>query len=136
VLELYTYLLSDQLPKRFPAIFRLSKDDSTCENLATGMSFPTVPRGDANAALRILGETIEEDLFLLQQTPEGHQSVAFMCCFPSGFDPSEKLGKTLVEIHAPVPSYEKIGSSMEKFFAKLEVGKSVKRTNVRTLLEV
>ncbi|KAJ4011447.1 hypothetical protein NW752_008445 [Fusarium irregulare] len=129
VRELYTYVLSEQLPKRFPAIFRLSNDTSTCENLATGMSFPTVPRGDANAALRILGETIEEDIFLLQQTPEGHQSVAFMCCFPSGFDPSEKLGKTLVEIHAPVPSYEKIGSSMEKFFAKLEVGKSVKRTN-------
>jgi hypothetical protein len=133
VRELYTYLLSEQLPKRFPTIFQLSKDNSMCENLATGMSFPTLPEGNMDAALRVLGETVEEDLFLLQETPEGHRSVAFMCCFPSGFDPSSKLGKTLVEIHAPVPSYEKIGSSMEKFFTKLEVGKSVKRTNVRTL---
>lgn len=133
VRELYTYLLSEQLPKRFPTIFKLSKDNSMCENLATGMSFPTLPEGNMDAALRVLGETVEEDLFLLQETPEGHRSVAFMCCFPSGFDPSSKLGKTLVEIHAPVPSYEKIGSSMEKFFTKLEVGKSVKRTNVRSL---
>ncbi|KAF4457040.1 hypothetical protein F53441_955 [Fusarium austroafricanum] len=129
VRELYTYLLSDHLPKRFPTIFQLSKDNSMCENLATGKTFPTLPDGNMDAALRVLGETVEEDLFLLQQTPEGHRSVAFMCCFPSGFDPSSKLGKTLVEIHAPVPSYEKIGSSMEKFFGKLEVGKSVKRTN-------
>ncbi|KAH6966017.1 hypothetical protein EDB82DRAFT_318629 [Fusarium venenatum] len=129
VCELYTYLLSEQLPTRFPTIFQLSQDKSICKNLATGMSFPTLPQGSADAALRVLGETIEEDLFLLRQTSEGHQSIAFMCCFPSGFDPSTKLGKTLVEIHAPVPSYEKIGSSMERFFAKLEVGKSVKRTN-------
>lgn len=131
VRELYTYLLSEHLPKRFPTIFQLSKDNSSCKNLATGTSFPTLPKDSPDAALRVIGETIEEDFFLLQQTPEGHQSIAFMCCFPAGFDPSTKLGKTLVEIHAPVPSYEKIGSSMEKFFAKLEVGKSVKRTNVR-----
>ncbi|KAM0545619.1 hypothetical protein ACHAPJ_011234 [Fusarium lateritium] len=92
VRELYTYLLSEQLPQRFPTIFKLSKDDSMCENLATGMSFPTLPEGNMEAALRVLGETVEE-------------------------------------IHAPVPSYEKIGTSMEKFFGKLEVGKSVKRTN-------
>lgn len=127
---MYTYLLTELLPIRFPTLFRLSDDKSTFENLVTGKSFPTIPSGDMDSALRVLGETVEEDLFLLQETPEGHVSVAFMCCFPSGFDPATKLGKTLVEIHAPVPSYEKIGASMERFFAKLEVGKSVKRTNV------
>ncbi|KAJ4244387.1 hypothetical protein NW762_014515 [Fusarium torreyae] len=136
VRELYTYLLSEQLPQRFPTIFKLSKDNSMCENLVTGMSFPTLPEGNMEAALRVLGETVEEDLFLLQETPEGHRSVAFMCCFPAGFDPSSKLGKTLVEIHAPVPSYEKIGASMEKFFGKLEVGKSVKRTNTFMRIEL
>ncbi|KAH6958040.1 hypothetical protein DER45DRAFT_584127 [Fusarium avenaceum] len=129
VRELYTFLLTEQLPKRFPTIFQLSEDNSSCENLVTRMTFPTIPDGNMDAALRVLGETIEEDFFLLQQTPEGHRSVAFMCCFPAGFDPSSKLGKTLVEIHAPVPSYEKIGTSMERFFSKVEVGKSVKRTN-------
>ncbi|KAG8413621.1 hypothetical protein J3458_012694 [Metarhizium acridum] len=69
--------------------------------------------------------------FLLHETPSGHLCVAFMCCFPSGFDPSEKFGNLLKDIHAPVPSYSKIGASMERFFSKLQVGKSVKRLNVR-----
>ncbi|KAL2691182.1 hypothetical protein Neosp_001563 [[Neocosmospora] mangrovei] len=98
-------------------------------NLVTGMSFPTTPMANAEATLRVLGETVEEDLFLLQKYPEGHRSIAFICCFPAGFDPSAKLGKTLQEIHAPVPSYGRIGASMERFFRKLEVGKGVKRTN-------
>lgn len=130
VQELYTYLLTEHLPVRFPSLFKLSGDKSSFTNAVTGKTFPTVPTGDADAALRVIGETIEEDVFLLQPSPEGHRSVAFMCCFPSGFDPSSKLGRTLIEIHAPVPAYEKIGASMERFFGKLEVGKSVKRTNV------
>lgn len=85
---------------------------------------------DPEAALRMLGETVEEDMFLLVGEPEGHRAVAFMCCFPSGFDPSTKVGKLLKEIHSPVPSYDKIGPSMERFFSKIEVGKNVKRTNV------
>lgn len=130
VQELYTYLLTEHLPIRFPSLFKLSSDKSLFTNAVTGKTFPTVPTGDADAALRVIGETIEEDVFLLQPSPEGHRSVAFMCCFPSGFDPSSKLGRTLIEIHSPVPAYEKIGASMERFFGKLEVGKSVKRTNV------
>jgi hypothetical protein len=53
-----------------------------------------------------------------------------VCCFPSGFDPSLKAGKLLKEIHTPVPSYDKIGPSMERFFRKIEAGNNVKRTNV------
>jgi hypothetical protein len=80
--------------------------------------------------LRILGETIEEDIFLLEETETTHKCLAFTCCFPTGFDPSSKLGLGLQGIHGPVPAYEKIGPSMERFFRKLEVGKSVKRMNV------
>jgi hypothetical protein len=96
--------------------------------------------------LEILGETVEDDLFLLLPDGEGggdgdgdgdgdgnggaHRLVAFVCCHPSGFDPSEKLGKRLVEIHGPVPAYEKIETSMERYFKKLEVGRCVKRVNV------
>ncbi|KAI5463553.1 hypothetical protein BGZ63DRAFT_381716 [Mariannaea sp. PMI_226] len=129
VRELYTYLLVDYLPARFPSLFSISPDGATFTNTITGATFSTVPPNDINQALRILGETVEEDLFLLQESPDGHGSVAFVCCFPAGFDPSSKLGKTLAEIHKPVPSYEKIRTSMERFFGKLEVGKCVKRTN-------
>ncbi|KAF6809374.1 hypothetical protein CSOJ01_06962 [Colletotrichum sojae] len=128
--EVWTYLLSDYLPKRYPTMFSLSDDGLRFHNKVTGVSLPLTPPEDPDAALRALGETVEDDLFLLVETPEGHRAVAFVCCHPAGFDPSDKLGKLLKDIHTPVPSYEKIGASMERFFSRLQVGKSVKRMNV------
>lgn len=133
VAEVYTYLLTTYLPARYPTMFSLSTDKATFHNLVTDRSFPTAPPPDPLEALRILGETVEDDMFLLQQTDEGHVSVAFLCCHPAGFDPSKKLGKLLRDIHTPVPQYEKIGGSMERFFGKLETGRVVKRLNVSGL---
>lgn len=118
-------------------MFRLRNQGRQFDNLVTGRSFPTAaPESteEAEAALRMLAETVEEDMFLLVGEPEGHRAVAFVCCFPSGFDPSTKVGRLLREIHAPVPSYDKIGPSMERFFSRIEVGKNVKRTNVSSCL--
>ncbi|KAL7788596.1 hypothetical protein V8C37DRAFT_387937 [Trichoderma ceciliae] len=129
VRELHQFLLRVYLPARFPTMFRLRDQGRQFENLVTGRAFPTAMPEDPEAALRVLGETVEEDIFLLVGEPEGHRAVGFMCCFPSGFDPSTKVGKLLEEIHRPVPSYDKIGPSMERFFSKIEVGKNVKRTN-------
>ncbi|KAK2616283.1 hypothetical protein QQS21_000717 [Conoideocrella luteorostrata] len=110
-------------------MFEVSSDGSSFTNLVTATSYPTQPPIDTALALRNLGEIVEEDMFLLKPTSAGHRLVAYVCCFPSGFDPSEKLGKLLKDIHGPVPGYEKIGPSMERFFCKLEAGKPVKRTN-------
>jgi hypothetical protein len=130
VSELYTYLLRDYLPARYPTLFTLKQQQRTFYNHVTDVELPVQPSEDPLRCLTSLGETIEDDMFLLHQTETGHRMVAFVCCFPSGFDPSEKLGKVLKDIHEPVPAYEKIGPSMERFFSKLEVGKSVKRINV------
>lgn len=134
--ELYQFLLKDYLPTRFPTMFQLRDQGRRFENLVTGQTFPTAVPEDPAAALRALSETVEEDMFLLIGEPEGHRAVAFQCCFPSGFDPSSKVGKLLREIHSPVPSYDKIGPSMERFFSKIEVGKNVKRTNVSCCLRL
>lgn len=140
VRDVYAYLLGEYLPARYPTMFELSDNGRTFRNLVTGREFPssmtdssdddTTTVEAAAAALRILGETVEDDMFLLRQTPDGHRTEAFVCCFPAGFDGSEKLGKLLADVHGPVPSYDKIGASMERFFSRLEVGKSVKRVNV------
>lgn len=128
--ELYSFLITDYLPKTYPNMFTLSDDGQVFSNNVTGASFPALPPEDSVEALRRLGETVEDDLFLLHGTEQGHRSVAYVCCYCSGFNPAEKLDKLLVEIHEPVPSYDKIGPSMERYFSKLEVGKNVKRTNV------
>ncbi|ORY66578.1 uncharacterized protein BCR38DRAFT_430734 [Pseudomassariella vexata] len=129
VQETYSYLLSSYLPSRYPSLFSISESDKTFYNHVTQVSLPLSPPEDPLEALKLLGETVEDDIFLLTETPEGHVNVAFLCCFPSGFDPAEKLGKLMREIHEPVPGYEKIGPSMERFFSKLEVGRSVIRVN-------
>ncbi|KAI1761917.1 hypothetical protein GGR53DRAFT_522042 [Hypoxylon sp. FL1150] len=127
VQEVYIYLLRDYLPSRYPTVF--SRDEKMFHNRVTGISLPLLPPDDPIAALRSLGETVEDDMFFLRETPEGHQCVAFVCCHPSGFDPAEKIGKLLKDIHGPVPSYEKIGPSMERYFSRLEVGKGACRVN-------
>lgn len=137
VRELYAFLMQTYLPKQYPTLFKLSPDGKSIVNSATASEFPVEwLDSDPNGALRTLAETVEEDMFLLHETDDGHFSDAFVCCFPSGFDPSQKLGKLLKDIHGPVPAYEKIGASMERFFKKLEVGKNVKRTNVSLCLPV
>lgn len=169
VRELYAYLLGEYLPRRYPTLFAL--EDSPLDedregtatrpegesktmkkifhNKITGARFPAelppLAPTDTQAAieaLKILGETVEDDLTLLQQDPGTpnttgaeeepglHRLVATVVCNPSGFDPAEKMGKVLRDIHAPVPSYGKIEKSMERFFSRLEVGKSSSRINV------
>lgn len=128
VREVYSYLLGDYLPTRYPSLF--SRNEKTFQNHITDICLPLAPPEDPKAALSALGKTVEDDMFLLRETADGHQCVAFLCCFPSGFDPPEKLGKNMKAIHGPVPSYDKIGPSMERFFSRLEVGKSSCRTNV------
>ncbi len=146
--ELYCYLMDSYLPGRFPTVFSKVRAGqgkaAMLYNRVTNSTFPCTPPLDPLEATRILGETVEDDLFLLREedvtstTDDGpaypatsHRMVAFVCCFPSGFDPSSKLGLLLRDIHKPVPAYDKIGPSMERFFSRLEVGKNRKRLNVR-----
>ncbi|RSL99886.1 hypothetical protein CDV31_012020 [Fusarium ambrosium] len=133
VLEIYDYFLAQYLPVRYPTMFNLSQDRTTFNNLVTNRSFPTNPQ-DIRSALLNLGEIVEEELFLLMPDSDSYRLVAYVCCFPSSFDPAEKLGLLLKDIHKPVPGYEKIGPSMERFFAKLQVGSPIKRQNWSTFL--
>jgi hypothetical protein len=80
--------------------------------------------------LQIQVETIEEDIFLLKETVNIHVCLAFACYFPTSFDPSTKLGADLAAIHGPVPHYDKIGLSMERYFRRIKPGQVVRRMNV------
>lgn len=72
VYELYSYILSHHLPMRFPSLFKV--DSTQFTNLVTGRTFPAEPPTDPNVCLRILAETIEEDIFLLKETQTLHMS--------------------------------------------------------------
>jgi len=114
-------------------------------NVATGEHIPLHP-ASATDALRTLGRNVDNDvLFLLPSattslsssdtfpTQEGNTFYtleAYITCFPSGFSLPQKFRHTLAEIHAPVPGYKaKLERSMDRYFARLPVGKLVRRHN-------
>jgi hypothetical protein len=137
--ELYNFVLETYLPTRYPSMFELNAKSSLFQNLVTGATWPTTlsPTTPTTQALEILAQTVDEDFLILlpelsSDSEEQPRYVlqAYATCFPAGFNTREKLGLRLADIHGPVPRYqERIGRSMDKFFARIEVGKFVKRFN-------
>ena len=141
--ELYTFILKTYLPTRYPTMFKLHHnfaipEAETIENLVTGDRWPTILSNETPTlrALEILAQTVDEEFLILLpdlSAPEDQPKYmlqAYATCFPSGFNTREKLGLRLADIHGPVPGYaEKIERSMDRFFARVEVGRFVRRVN-------
>lgn len=147
VLELHDWIFSTYLPARFPQIYHLNSSSNpggqrSLFNTANSTSIPLNPQSPLSA-LRALGENIDTDFLLLMPSSRRDPSSgsdsssspiynleAFICCCPSGFTLRSKLGMPLAEIHTPVPGYKaKLEKSMDRFFARLECGRAVKRSN-------
>ncbi|KAK4570173.1 hypothetical protein LTR86_002253 [Recurvomyces mirabilis] len=137
VIELYDWLVSTYLPRRYPMVYKpkMTVNGRRLHNTATGKDIPTTPTSPSSA-LYTLGENIDTDFLILLPSSTAadgspiYHLEAFVTCFPSGFSTKEKCGMPLATIHAPVPGYAaKLERSMDRFFAKLEVGKIVKRAN-------
>ncbi|KAK3066300.1 hypothetical protein LTR53_017413 [Teratosphaeriaceae sp. CCFEE 6253] len=137
VLELYDWVVSTYLPRRFPSIHKpiATPNGPALHNLASHTDIPIRPVSPI-AALETLGEHVDTDFLILlpsSTSADGspiYHLEAFVTCFPAGFSTREKCGKPLATIHAPVPGYaSKLERSMDRFFAKLEVGRIVRRTN-------
>lgn len=153
--ELYTFVVGTYLPTRYPRMFRLTETSdkhTVLESLVTGEQAPldwTTTPLNGRKQLEILGTLVDEDFLILlpEASPSGTEQGgqanlnpddqgpkyvlrAYTTYFPSGFNPAEKIGLKLASIHAPVPGYrEKLERSMDRFFARVEVGKFVQRVN-------
>jgi len=113
-------------------------------NTVTGELLPLEAK-DAEVALEIMGRNIDtEFLFLLPSSSSSSTTtassessnqptyylVSYINTSPAGFSTRSKLGLSLSAIHGPVPGYgAKLEKSMDRFFARLPVGKVVKRVN-------
>jgi hypothetical protein len=138
ITELYTWLVTIYLPTRFPTLFTLSPTTSTLINYATSQPLPLKAPSDPIKTFELLGANLEEDFLLLlpSEDGDGYSLKGYVTCFPSGFNTKEKFEKKLRDIHAPVPGYkQKLEKSMDRFFARLEVGKVVLRSNVCPTLQ-
>jgi hypothetical protein len=68
---------------------------------------------------------------LLRAGPNGvFRLVGAVVCFPSGWAPREKLGRTVAEIHGIVPTLNPtLGRQIEGFLGRLDPGSSWERDN-------
>jgi hypothetical protein len=142
VTELWQTIVLSHLPTRFPEVFIPNwKQNGTplFYNSITGLSFPLLPPSDTATgcnALRMLGQSCEEDFFLMCPNGHGGYSLsAFVACFPNGFESAKKLGMSVADIHGPVPLYkEKLRDKVDKFFTALRPNNFVQRYNVSSLI--
>lgn len=119
-------LLLNHLVEHFPQHYR--QQGTTIGTICTGQvwditHFEAVP-------LDLAGRLVQEDLLLMQPSPEGYILTAASLCFPSRWRLREKLGHPLAQIHASVPGYhDKLERPVDGFFDRLKVNHPAWRLN-------
>lgn len=72
--------------------------------------------------LDALALSVQEDVVILQNSPQGGHAEALSVCFPSGWDPQEKRGEGFAGIHHPVADHDRLirasGNMMRAIFHK------------------
>ena len=137
VRRFYAWII-DYLPARYSDIFTADESSPECgylHNKVTGDKIRLRPPADCDPEVLLegLGRQVEEDFLILQPDSQSgeYKLMAFVGCFPNGFDWAQKLGKTMSQIHVPVPTYEqKLQKSINRFFSRLIPGQFVQRHNV------
>lgn len=136
VFELYEWLFETYLPSRFPSIYTIIPSKRQLHNRANDEMIALDAPESAERALEIMCSHIDTDFLILlpsSQAVDGsplYHLEAFVTCCPSGFNLCEKLGLPLSGIHKPVPGYkERLERSMDRTFARLELGKLIRRSN-------
>ncbi|MSP01232.1 MAG: DUF3445 domain-containing protein [Acetobacteraceae bacterium] len=80
--------------------------------------------------LELAGRLVQEDLCLIESSPEGPRLTAAVLCFPSRWRLHEKLGRPLAEVHGHVPLYaDRLSRPVDRFMAHVRPGHIVARLN-------
>ena len=91
-----------------------------------GFALPAAPA----EILTTLGQAYAEDICVL--TPHGDQYVlsGAALCFPNRWRLTDKAGKPILAVHAPVPEYaDKLSSQVDFFLGRLRPGRCFTRSN-------
>jgi hypothetical protein len=82
--------------------------------------------------LLALGRAWEADFVWMHPAPDGqHRLIGGVVCFPSLWALRDKLGRTMAEVHAPVPDLnDALARPIEAFFARLRPDEVWVRENV------
>ena len=124
--------IARHLAAEHPALFRLDETHAglllectlTGETLFLDQDFRLQPESDGGyaSALDALGAQVQEDLAIAQVPPEGDRLVAVHVTAPGHWAPDQKLGKSFVGVHAPVPAMERINSKADQLMRAMTEG--------------
>ncbi|MEI2299580.1 heme-dependent oxidative N-demethylase family protein [Ensifer sp. MJa1] len=117
-------VLVDYLQSRYPDIYHLDGDTMTIGERRVGLG--------SDAPLVVAGSLVQDDLVIMQRTDDGWRLGAGYVAFPSSWALTEKYGRTMDEIHAPVPGFEHGTRNAEliaRMFDNLPPGRFVERFN-------
>lgn len=119
-------LLAEHLPRRFPTVY--PRMGASIAVAATG---ELIGLGAPGAhPLETAARLVPEDLCLLRPVGDSYVLAAACLCAPSRWRLADKIGRSLADIHAPVPHYDAVlARPVERFFAKLAVDRPVWRLN-------
>lgn len=91
-----------------------------------GVSVPI----DRDRPLATLGRLVQQDLCLMQRDGARHRLAAAVLCFPASWALEDKLGRPLVDIHAPVADYDAgVAARVQRLFDALRPDVVLARCN-------
>ncbi len=103
-----------------------ARDGTTIHNRLTGERWD-IPAHDP---LELAGRLVQEDLCLIEASPDGPRLTAAVLCFPSRWRLHEKLGRPLAEVHEKVPFYgDRLARPVDRFMGHVRVGHVAARLN-------
>jgi len=117
-------MLVDFLPAHYPALYRNDGE-------AMHVGARTVDLG-GEPPLIAAGSLIQDDLVIMRRKPSGWHLVAAFVAFPSSWSLPEKFGRSMEEIHGPVPGFEggtRNADLINRMFDNLPPGRLVERFN-------
>ena len=112
------------LTEEYPAFFAAGRDG--LYNRLTNEYWAIA----AHDPLELCGRLVQEDLCLIQDSPEGPRLTAAVLCFPSRWRLREKLGKPLAKVHGNVPFFgERLAHPVDRFMTHVRPDHIVARLN-------
>jgi hypothetical protein len=116
-------LIASQLATEYPALFRYETSADGAGQLICHLTGETL-RFDADMRLRpesapayadlydALCCQLQEDVAIVRRTPErGEWNAALHICAPSHWAAEDKIGRSFMATHAPVPGFEKVSAA-------------------------
>jgi hypothetical protein len=146
LLEIYPHLTHRAQPEAYPGSFELLSAGAPIlaetypDRFALANGRLTDKANGKSAALTeedphplmTLARFVQEDIALLRRDSHGtYRLVAGCVCFPSDWSLSQKLGKSVREIHAPIPELNsRIGDKIDSALDRLLPARPLARVNM------